>query len=95
MTEIRQVETDVVQAVLLKLEQSEMEELHHHLMYAIFALQVFTQTQAALFVSHIVETAREQVQRLAMTVTQTIEMDAVLHVHLWSQAGFNQADQLL
>ena len=42
MAEIRQVETDVVQAVLLKLEQSEMEELHHHLMYAIFALQVFT-----------------------------------------------------
>ena len=93
MTEIRQVETDVVQAVLLKLEQSEMEELHHHLMYAIFALQVFTQTQAALFVSHIVETAREQVQRLAMTVTQTMEMDAVLHVHLWSQAGFDQVDR--
>ena len=43
----------------------------------------------------IVETAKDQVQRLAMTVTQTMEMDAVLHVHLWSQAGFDQADQLL
>ena len=92
MTEIRQVETDVVQAVLLKLKQSEIEELHHHLMYAIFALQVFTQTQAALFVSHIVETAREQVQRLVMTVTQMMEMDAVLYV-LSSQTLFEVEDQ--
>ena len=92
MTEIRRVETDVVQAVLLKLEQSEMEELHHHLMYAIFALQVFTQTQGALFVSHIVETAREQVQRLVMTVTQAMEMDAVLYV-LSSQTLFEVEDQ--
>ena len=70
-----------------------MEERHHHLMYAIFALQVFTQSQTALFVSHIVETAREQVQRLAMTVTQTMEMDAVLHVHLLGQTGFDQVDR--
>ena len=27
--------------------------------------------------------------------TQIMEMDAILHVHLWSQAGFDQADQLL
>ena len=92
MTEIQQVETDVFQAVLLKLEQSEMEELHQHLMYAIFALQVFNQTQAALFVSNIEETSREQVQRLVMTVTQTMEMDAVLY-ELSGQTLFEVEDQ--
>ena len=69
-----------------------MEERHHHLMYAIFALQVFTQSQTALFVSHIVETAREQVWRLVMTVTQTMEMDAVLNVQS-SQTIFEVEDQ--
>ena len=62
------METDVVLSALLKLEQSEMEELHHHLMFAIFVLLVFILTQAKLFVSHIVETANEQAQRLAMMV---------------------------
>ena len=42
-----------------KLEQSEMEELHHHLMFAAFAQQDYIQTQVSLFVSHIVETANE------------------------------------
>ena len=92
MTEILQVETDVVQTLLLTLEQSEMEELHHHLMFAIFALQVFIQTQASLFVSHIVETARDQFQRLVMTVTQTMEMNAVLYV-LSSLTLFEVEDQ--
>ena len=80
MTEIQQVETDAVQAALSKLGQSEMEEPHHHLIHAAFALQDFTRTQAAQFVSRIVETANEQAQRLVMTETLPMETDVVHHV---------------
>ena len=39
--------------------------------------------------SYIEAKERKQAQRNAMTQTQIMEMDAILHVHLWSQTGFD------
>ena len=65
--------------------------------HALFAHQVYTRTmrQHQQHAFHIEATERKQAQRNAMTQTQIMEMDAILHVHLWSQAGFDQAGQLL
>ena len=79
MTETQTMEMDVV-----LYEQSNqtifvMEVQHHRLIRVQLALQDYTRTQAKLLVRHIVETANEQVLRLEMMETQTMEMDVVLY----------------